>query len=472
MNFQSHRLTTEQVAHVKAARSYRGMSLWLLAITHLAAASVAAAPVDLPVGVSQIVVMEPVFQGRTRILQAGQTHKQTLVLVHGIGEAGARDWYGVIPTLAQSWHVIAFDLPGFATSEHRNQTFTPLMYAAFIKYVVQDRVHGPFALVGHSLGGAVALRYASVWPSDVQRLIVVDAAGILYRSALAKEVIELSGNKTATSVWTRSAKALAGKMIDRFGRIPLDLDAIWGAQTARRIWLGSNSAKIAALALIDEDFSRLLERVTMPTTLIWGSADRIAPPRTARLLLARLPDVAVHWMDAVGHEPMHEAPAPFVELLQNALTGKGRVAVKRLVPTASDRIGKCNRKENQLFTGAWARIELNDCDGVRIENATLRELVMNDSAATLENVRFDTDGTAMRLEDSSLTATGLVVRAAIAFDLDQVQLDIAGADIEATKQGTLVEDDSVGVFSACRWWTPQTKGGLHGVFTLETETPL
>ncbi|MBM4343484.1 MAG: alpha/beta hydrolase [Deltaproteobacteria bacterium] len=431
----------------------------------------AAPTADLPAGVSETMVFEPVFQGRTRILTAGNPSAEPVVLVHGIGEAGARDWYGVLPGLAQRYRVVAFDLPGFAGSDHRNQTFTPLMYATFIQFVVRERVRGPFTLVGHSLGGAVALRYASVWPADVKRLVVVDAAGILYRSALAKEVLQLGGaGKPAINIWQRSAKAIAGKLVDQFGRVPLDLDAIWGAQTARRIWLGSNSAKIAALALIDEDFSRLLDRVTVPTALIWGTADHVAPPRTARLLAARLPDAALTWLDKVGHEPMHQAPERFLPLLQAAIAGHGFARWKAVPPATSTRDGVCKREEGKVFTGAWRRIDANDCERMRIEHATVQELVANDSEITLEDVRFDSPGVARRIQDSLVTATALVVRAAIAFDLDQAQLDLAGADVEATVMGTRVDDDSVGVFSACRWYTPQRQGGLHGVFKLETES--
>lgn len=433
--------------------------------------SAAAPATDLPAGVSETVVFEPVFQGRTRILTAGNPRADTVVLVHGIGEAGARDWYGVIPALTQRYHVIAFDLPGFASSEHRNQSFTPLMYAAFIQHVVRERLRGPFVLVGHSLGGAVALRYTSIWPNDVRRLVVVDAAGILYRSALAKEVMALSGGgKAPANIWQRSAKAIAGKMVDQFGRVPLDLDAIWGAQTARRIWLGSNSAKIAALALIDEDFSRLLDRVTVPTAILWGSADNVAPPRTARLLAARLPDASLTWMDKVGHEPMHQAPDQFVPLLQAAIAGHAHMRWRGVAAAAATRDGVCKREEGKVFTGAWRRIDANDCERMRIENATVQELHANDSEITLENVRFDSPGVALHIQDSLVTATALVVRASIAFDLDQAQLDLAGADVEATVMGTRVDDDSIALFSACRWYSPQRQGGLHGVFKLETES--
>ncbi len=439
---------------------------WLL----VTPATSQAAAAELPAGVSETVIFEPVFQGRTRILTAGNPRNEAVVLVHGIGEAGARDWYGVIPALAERHYVIAFDLPGFASSDHRNQTFTPLMYAAFVQHVVRERLRNPFVLVGHSLGGAVALRYAAVWPNDVKRLVVVDAAGVLYRSALAKEVMALSGGDKPASVWQRSAKAIAGKMVDQFGRVPLDLDAIWGAQTARRIWLGSSSAKIAALALIDEDFSRLLDRVTVPTAILWGTADNVAPPRTARLLAARLPDASLTWIDKVGHEPMHQAPERFLQLLKAAIAGDSHARWKGVAPTAATRDGVCKREEGKVFTGAWRRIDANDCEGMRIENATIQELHANDSEIKLENVRFDSHGVALHIQDSLVTATALVVRAAIAFDLDQAQLDLAGADVEATVMGARVDDDSIAIFSACRWYTPQRQGGLHGVFKLETES--
>ena len=99
------------------------------------------------------------FRGEAHVYTAGPENAPSVVLVHGIGDKGARDWTGLMSMLAPDFHVISFDLPGFGRSSKSNEQYTPKNYAAFIRYVVQQRVSKePFFLVGHSMGGAIALR--------------------------------------------------------------------------------------------------------------------------------------------------------------------------------------------------------------------------------------------------------------------------------------------------------------------------
>ena len=164
------------------------------------------------------VVTEPVFQGKCYVYEAGRNHPYTVVLVHGLGEGAARDWEHVIPSLAQRYHVLTFDLPGFGRSEKQNAIYSPANYAAFVKWIMEERVNGPFTLVGHSLGGVVALRFASIYPRNLRHLILIDTPGILHRSVAFKS----AGKFAADS---------------RFAGVPSGalgfVDSLWGSILAR-----------------------------------------------------------------------------------------------------------------------------------------------------------------------------------------------------------------------------------------------
>ncbi|NIQ97220.1 MAG: alpha/beta hydrolase, partial [Desulfuromonadales bacterium] len=136
------------------------------------------------------VVIEPIFQGQAYILEAGRGNTPNVLLVHGLGDEASETWDTLIPQLAKSCHVVAVDLPGFGKSEKQNKLYSPTAYAAFLEWVVDRYLSEPLIVVGHSLVGAVALKYAATYPRGIERLIVADVAEILHRRTYPREVIE------------------------------------------------------------------------------------------------------------------------------------------------------------------------------------------------------------------------------------------------------------------------------------------
>src|SRR5512138_1319106 len=137
-------------------------ALLLSAVFLLAAACGTAAPPPPKVAVTSLVddavvaglpgyraqlISAPVFGGEVFVLEVGQPEVPVVVLVHGLGETGCRDFYPILPALAAQAHVITFDLPGFGRSTHANALYTPERYADFMHALLGQRVHGPFNLV-------------------------------------------------------------------------------------------------------------------------------------------------------------------------------------------------------------------------------------------------------------------------------------------------------------------------------------
>ena len=75
---------------------------------------------------------EPVFNSKVAVLEAGNKHNPPIILIHGLGQLGMKDWFGVIPTLEKNYHVIAIDLPGFGLSADAKGRFLPTNYARVI----------------------------------------------------------------------------------------------------------------------------------------------------------------------------------------------------------------------------------------------------------------------------------------------------------------------------------------------------
>jgi len=96
---------------------------------------------------------EPIFDSKIAILQTGMQHKQSILLVHGLGQLGMKDWYSTIPFLAKKYHIIAIDLPGFGYSEKPSGRYSPTNYALILNAVVETFSKQKLNVIGHSMGG-------------------------------------------------------------------------------------------------------------------------------------------------------------------------------------------------------------------------------------------------------------------------------------------------------------------------------
>ena len=233
-------------------------------------------------------------------------------MVWGI-EAGTT-WESLLPELATHYHVVAPDLPGFGRSAKGNQLYTPEAYVAIVDWLVTTLPDKPLTLVGHSLGGAVAMVYASRHSAELKRLVLVDTVGTLHRLALSqyfvRQQLRLEVPFFADTLQSSLGK-VAGLLLEKTSRIPLDPGLILASAELRERFLAGDPERIAALALVETDFSLLLPRIRVPTWLLWGTQDQVAPLRIAKLLAWNLPQAQLMLLDGLGHTPMAENPAVF-----------------------------------------------------------------------------------------------------------------------------------------------------------------
>ena len=248
---------------------------------------------------------------------------EPLVLLHGVASSRLI-WRRVIEPLAARRRVIAVDVPGFGESEPAGPGFE-------LEEVADRLVAGigveRFDLVGHSLGGAVAVATAARHPDAVRRLVLVAPAGLAPR---ATRVAAALGAAAERAVYARRVLGyqLAGRARGRramFGTTVADaarlhpadalllLDASGGA---RRVSAGVRRALEADLR---DDFAA----APMPVGVIWGTADRVVPYSGLEALRRLRPDAVVETLPATGHIPQVEHPAAFVEALERILGEPG-----------------------------------------------------------------------------------------------------------------------------------------------------
>jgi pimeloyl-ACP methyl ester carboxylesterase len=414
-------------------------------------------------------VPEPVFTGRVCFHESNTDASPTVVLVHGLG-GSADDWGAQIPLLAGRYHVLAIDLPGFGHSDGGSKHYTPENYAAVLHHLIQQRARAPVLLVGHSLGGAVALNYAALHPETVSRLVVVDVAGILHRLAYNKFLVGrwLQGDNTASRWSSEWLQSFAGKFLEGAESYPVDSEDVLSAPHGV-----AAERNIAAMALLETDFAPLLSQVTSPVLILWGQEDRIAPLRTAEVLLHRLPRAWLEIIDGAGHVPMSEQPDEFNRRLLASLDGAlPSPPLVRASEGDAERIGRCERQRNVRFSGRYRRIELHHCSDVIIADAELDELYVFESRVLIERSRIGGSGLAVDAIGSDVKMTAVDVHGDVALRVARSRLDLAAVDLDGREAAVMAVSNSKAVFSLCRVNSPQRTGDLHGYYVLTPQSPL
>lgn len=408
---------------------------------------------------------QPVLVG-----EAGSPHAPPVLLVHGLGHNAHRDWAPVIAPLARQFHVIVVDLPGFGASPGGWEAYSFKALADVLLQVLDLRAPGRRAhVVGHSLGGAVSLYFAHAHASRVDRLVLVDAAGILLKTVFVQHIASMRTPQTGVAPVDRFLKGLGERLGGLRRGVFHDLDdrfdfSRWLAQNpnVRYLLLGRHTQIEAGLGLVEHDFTAAMRETRAPTTVIWGSEDPIAPPRTGRVLAAHMPDARLQVMEGVGHTPMLESPDAFRGFLLDALAAPfpPRPVPKAPGPSNGDLV--CRNLPDQRYSGRYDSLTLDNCPGARISGALLRKLVLvKSSGVVIDDTVIEADDVAIEAQGSEVTATNLTLSGRVGIRSDASRFDLAGASLRTREQGVEMTSYSRFFFSVSEWHGSDHAGDAH-----------
>lgn len=431
--------------------------------------------------VTETILREPVFRGQTHVYTAGPEDAPNVVLVHGIGDKGARDWTGLMSALAPDFHVISFDLPGFGRSSKDNEQYTPKNYAAFIHHVVQQRVNKrPFFLIGHSLGGAIALRYAALHPEQVQALVLADVPGILHHLAYSRYLGHLGIDQFIPKLYRAQNDHLSNLMSTIAGKLEWAKPApqiILLTPRLRQRFLSADPGRIAGLALVLEDFSADLGRVRVPTLVLWGGRDELAPLRNGRVLSANLPQAQLEVFASSGHTPMDDVPELFnrrvAEFLHAPkLERRNDILDRSMSWPDTTRTGNCEGQRGMVFEGDYQRLTISHCRDVLVRNARVRNLRIAEATVTIEDSLIGGSGGGLHIDDARVNITSSVIEGRVAITAIAAHLDIAGSRIIGKDAALKAPRTSEVLFSLTRVQSPYLQGNLHERRVVTPETTL
>ncbi|MEN8170096.1 MAG: alpha/beta hydrolase [Pseudomonadota bacterium] len=428
-------------------------------------------------GVEKECIVEPVFDGSACIYQANVDAEKTIVLVHGLNGRALGDWKNQIPLLAKKYHVLAFDLPGFGDSGKDVAYYSPTEYTRFIRYVTERYAHGNITLVGHSMGGAIALRYVATYPQTVEKLVLVDVAGVLHRMAYARQLANgwVKSNATNDSRVLSFADKIANKLLSKMEPIAGPITEMMAQQLLKRELLNVDSSVISSMTLANEDLSDALLKMELPALVVWGEDDLVAPIRTAKVLLEYIPEARFEVIAGAAHVPMVEQPEKFNRVLLDYINGvKGSVDV---VPVddgvdSAPRTEVCRKESGKLYQGHYDSLTLISCSRVVIKNATINELIIRSSRASIENSEIVSDKIALSITGSDVLITATRLSGDIAIDTSRSRLDLAAVKLIGKSNSVRGAKSSSLVFSVSEISSPLATRSVHEFLKVDRRHPL
>jgi len=238
-----------------------------------------------------------------------------VLLLHGLG-GFAESWRHNIGALGRHATVYAIDLPGFGGSGKPRAPYGLAFFAQALRRFVEATGLGRVTLVGHSLGGAVAVAYAATHPESLERLALVGAVvpGFGYRLPLAYRVLALRGVGELVSAWARPAvyKAALARCWQPF---PETRPALERARAA--------GLRLVIVSNTDRDIiEHTLRQLEVPVLLIHGRQDPVVPAAHCARVIEACRRGTIRWLDRCGHFPQIEHAAAVNSWLAEFLVGR------------------------------------------------------------------------------------------------------------------------------------------------------
>lgn len=234
---------------------------------------------------------------------------EVVVLLHGTASS-LHTWQGWAPQLKSAFHLVRVDLPAFGlTGPSPDRKYAIDNYVHFLEKFFAALKIKQITLVGNSLGGHIAWRYAAAHPDDVNKLILIDSLGLLPVNKIPLPIklarVPLLGKafkylsprflikNSLKEVYFDDAK-ITDTLVDRYQTMALRT--------------GNREAFVDRATQLSEDTGAGLEKIKIPTLIMWGKYDAWIPVEYAERFRKRLLLQQVIIYDNAGHIPQEEIP--------------------------------------------------------------------------------------------------------------------------------------------------------------------
>ncbi len=251
-----------------------------------------------------------------------------LLLIHGMAGT-CENWRAVIEPLAARHTVLAPDLPGHGSSAPGGGDYSLGALAAALRDLLVALGHDRATLVGHSLGGGIAMQFAYQFPEATERLVLVSSGGlgpevspILRAAALPGADLFIAATagpgRTAGSALARALAAVGLRPSADVAEVARGYASL-ADRDRRAAFLATLRAVVGTEGQRVHAGDRLYLAEGMPVLIMWGRGDRIIPVAHGERAHEAIPGSRLEIFDEAGHMPQLEAPGRFVAVLERFL---------------------------------------------------------------------------------------------------------------------------------------------------------
>ena len=249
-----------------------------------------------------------------------------VLLVHGITSSHLT-WRKVFPRLAEGHRVIAPDLLGHGASAKPRGDYSLGSFASGLRDLLIALDAPTVTVVGHSMGGGIAMQLAYQFPERVERLVLVNSGGLGREVSLLLRAATLPGADLVLPLLfgtplVRPAGAVVGGVLRALGtRSRGDLEGMWHGVASLRRREAQRAFLHTARSIMDAGgqrvnaTDRLYLAESMPSLIVWGERDPLIPADHGRAAHAAMPGSRLELFGDAGHFPFNDDPDRFVDVL-------------------------------------------------------------------------------------------------------------------------------------------------------------
>jgi pimeloyl-ACP methyl ester carboxylesterase len=270
---------------------------------------------------------------------AGDPASSVLLLVHGITSSSA-SWDPVIPALAEHAHVIAPDLLGHGDSDKPRGDYSLGAFASSLRDLLHHLGHEKVTIVGHSLGGGVAMQFAYQYPEHCERMVLVSSGGLGREVSWALRAATLPGAEFVLPLIANTYILNAGVAIARLlHQLPIRSRPSMAEVARGYATLADSSARSAFVHTLRSVVEPGGQRVSggdrfylaegRPTLIVWGALDTVIPVAHAHAAHATIPGSVMEIFEQSEHFPQMDEPDRFARLVLTFLTTTQPIPIDR-----------------------------------------------------------------------------------------------------------------------------------------------
>ncbi|CAN5133006.1 alpha/beta hydrolase [soil metagenome] len=229
-----------------------------------------------------------------------------VLLLHGWGD-NSQGSLALQKQLAQKYQVLTPDLPGFGKTQLPPSAWDLDDYANYLVALLDKlQLNQPYAIIGHSNGGAIAIRGTALGLLQPQKLVLMASAGIRSGKTIKKvllQIIAKSGDLATIGLPDRYRNALRRQLYKSAGSDYLAVEQM--EETFKKT--------------VKQDVQADAEKITRPTLLIFGQNDKAVPPYMGVRYKTLIKDSSLHMLPDVGHFVHLDQPTVVSKLIEDFL---------------------------------------------------------------------------------------------------------------------------------------------------------